>query len=251
MDINIIEENIKKIKNPIIFLFLLINIKEEISDFYISMILRIFLKYHNNIAFLYNIRKIFINEALPISNNIIKEFYQLIHKKLCYLGILKKFKEIYTNNSFWLLDINQQINFIENKYEHFKSIFDVSKGTTLYQDKLIPLLFETNNRQFILNETVQRLKILIELFGLKLFTILEIPIITINDLFESTNHNIYIYLNMIYKRFDELLSNILKTFENYYIICSKIDNLINPDIVIINQVDSEIDFDLNFDDLIK
>ena len=62
MNILQIDDDIKNIKNPIIFIFSLISYKSELGDNNLSIILRLFIKYHSNILLEYNIMTIFIDE---------------------------------------------------------------------------------------------------------------------------------------------------------------------------------------------
>jgi hypothetical protein len=248
MDTNNIKENIKNVKNPIIFLYLLLSHKNDIGDYYLSYILRLFMCYHTDIVLSYRIKKIFMDQDLPLTIDVINHFYFLVRQKFSYLSFIKQFYDIYKNKNFWSLNVKEQINFIENKYEHFKSVFDVSKGGTIYQSKLLPVLAENKiNRYFVLNDTVDRLKIIVDLLGFDICKVLEIPLIKVSDFYELNNNQIIGYLNMIYERYEELFSNTLKLFENYLITSDKIDNLLNP--VLINIFDTNIDIDLDYSDI--
>ena len=59
IDIKKISIEIETIKFPLIFLFKLITHKIYISDMNFSIILRLFLKYHTNIALEINLKKLF------------------------------------------------------------------------------------------------------------------------------------------------------------------------------------------------
>lgn len=249
MENNIIDikntcELIKKIKYPIIFLFHLTSHREGLGDNNFSIVLRLFLKFHTDVAFNYNLKKIFKNELsiFPISWNVLNDFYKLFNKKISLIFILKKWHSVYENKEFWELNILDQNEYLLNIRNRFLSVYDCSKGGIPFHNKIISLLKDPKaDRQQVLITIIERLVILLEMFGTKLFQSLEIPLITIDNFYELNNENIIKYLLIIWEKFTELLNQTIKLFDSYNLVCIHIENLLNPIILNINvsNIDSE------------
>jgi hypothetical protein len=246
MDIKQINLEISKIKNPIIFLFLLISDINKIHDNDLSIILRLYLKHHIDIAINYNLKKILINELVNHNNskNVLNNFYKLINKKVSLIFTIKKLYEIYNNKIFWKLQLNEQIDFLQKMKEHFLSVYDCSRGGIPYFIKLASILkTDRYNRNEILTDIKNRLIIILTIFTPKIFQTLEIPLININDFYELSNDELIKYLIIIYEKLLELLNQTIKLFDIYNIICTKLSNLLNPVTININlkSIDSEIE----------
>jgi hypothetical protein len=244
MDIEKANLDISNIKNPLVFIFdLLTNI--EISDFELSIILKLFLKHHSEIAFTYNLKEIFIEELIYYNNSwlVLTEFYKLIHEKISLLMILKKWYDIYNSKSLWKLSPYEQIQYLINKKEYFLSIYDCSHGGFPYHFKVIETLNDSKCcREEVLNNVKERLELILKLFGKKIFECVNIPLIKVSEFYNLTNEQIYIYLKIIYERMNELLNQTIYLFQSYNINFQKLDNLLNHIIVNINS-DTESDID--------
>jgi hypothetical protein len=239
---NIINNKIKNIKYPIIFIFSLIPYKSEIGDYNLSIVLRLFIKYHSNILLEYNIKKIFIDELdnNSISLNVLINFYKLIAKKLPLIFVLKKWHTIYNNNNFWILSLDNQIDYLFNIKSRFNSIYDCSRGGTPYHYKLAHIFKDNKyNKNEIMENIVDRLICILDIFDKNIFVSLNIPLITISDLYNLSNENILKYIISIYEKISELLNQTIKIFHSYNMICIKINNLINP-----TNIDSETEYDI-------
>jgi hypothetical protein len=246
LDLHKTEKEIKEIKYPLIFLFNLISHKNNFYDFDLSLVLRLFLKNHFEISMKYNLKKLLIDELddYPITQLIITDFYKLLSKKLISLLILKKWRKIYNNKIFWEKNISEQIFSLNNLRNYFFSIYDCSKGGIPLHCKLGGILDDNN---IIKNDIKERLKSLLKIFGINLFSSLSIPIISNTD-FESFNSKQIIgYLALIFDKFNELLNYTIKIFENYRIVCNQLDGLLNPKIIKINS--SNIDSETEMDDI--
>jgi hypothetical protein len=248
MDIKKTNLEISLIKNPIVFLFYLISWRNELTDENLSICLRLYLKHHLIVALEYNLKKIFRDELYEYKKswNVLKDFYKLIDKKLALIFILKKWHSVYLNEKFWKLSISQQTDYLQLIKERFFGIYDCSKGGIPYYVKLSYLLKSSNNNRIeLMEDGINRLKIILEIFGPDLFHLMYIPLISIEDYWELTNENLIKYFIIIFEKFSELLNQTIKLFDSYNLICIQINNLVNPISVKIKSefIDSETECD--------
>jgi hypothetical protein len=239
---------ISQIKNPLVFLFRLLSYINEIDDTNLSIILRIFLKYNPEIAINYNLKQIFIKEFKNkyLSLTVLNDFYKLIKKKITLIKILKKWYDVFENKKFWKLSLKDQIDFLHNTKIYFLSMFDCSKGGIPIHYKVGSILKNNKiDREFIINDLIDRLVKILNIFGSKLFQTLGIPLLTINEFNKLTDENIIKYLVIIFDKFNELLNQTIKLFDSYNLICLQLNNLFNPLIININSIniDSETEID--------
>jgi hypothetical protein len=244
IDIKKTNLEISLIKHPLTFLFMLISYNNEISDYHLSITLKIFLKYHSNIAINYNLKKIFIKELLnyPLSWNVLCSFYKFINKKINLIFILKKWYSCYSNPIFWKLQITEQIDYLQQIKENFMGIYDCSKGGVSYYIRLGNILQNTDtDRSYILDDAKERLTTILNIFGQKLFQALDIPLILVSDFYDLSNENLIKYFIVIFEKFLELLNHTIALFDSYNLICIQLNNLLNPIIININSklIDSE------------
>lgn len=244
VDIKKMSIEIETIKFPIIFLFKLITHKNHISDINFSIILRLFLKHHTNIALEINLKKLFQKELndYKLSWNILSEFYNIIHKKIELIFILKKWAIVYDNKKFWELSSIEMNDYLQNKKEQFLAIYDCSKGGIPFHHKILSILKDKNN----INPyeiIADRLKLILKLFGKKLFNYMDIPLISFSELEILSNQDIVAYLLIIFEKYNDLLNQTIKVFEQYTIVCCNLDNLINPKNINIITITNNNEFD--------
>jgi hypothetical protein len=248
IDIKKINLEICKLKYPTVFLFNIITWREELNDNNLSICLRLYLKHHSLVALNYNLKAIFINELSNFKKSwgVLKDFYKLMDKKLALILILKKWHSVYTNEQFWELKSSEQNDYLQQTKERFMGIYDCSRGGIPYYVKLGSMLKNSPiTRDEILEEGKLRLKIILEMFGPKLFQSMEIPLITISDYYKLSDENLIKYFLVIYEKFLELLNQTIKLFDSYNLTCIQINNLINPIILKINSklFDSETEIE--------
>lgn len=246
IDIKKTNLEISLLKNPRIFLFYLITWRNELDDEQLSICLRLYLKNHSIIALEHNLKKIFRDELCKYKKswNVLKDFYKLIDKKLALVFILKKWHSVYTNEIFWKLSISKQNDYLQLVKERFFGIYDCSKGGIPYHVKLVTLLKNSNNyRSELIDDSIFRLKNILEMFGTKLFQCMNIPLITVQNYLELSNENLIKYFVVIFEKFSELLNQTIKLFDSYNLICIQIYNLVNPIILKIKSacINSETD----------
>ena len=251
IDIDKLDINIKNIKYPIIFLFSLITYLDYIDDFTLSIILRLFLKHHTETCVTINIKNIFKKELkkYEISRLILNNFYVFTKKKCLLVFVLKKWHTVYENKLFWKKSTIEQIEHLQNIHQHFLSVYDCSLRGIPFHYKLIGQLNDPKfDKHYLLESVKERLIIILNIVGRKMFESLEIPLITIKDFNELSNENIIKYLETIFNKINEILGQTIKLFESFNHICLQIINLINPTIIIINNCNDIIEE--NIDDLV-
>ena len=116
------------IKYPYIFIFKLISYINEIDDYDLSIILRVYLKNNINLVLKLNIKDLLIDELIlydkKLSIQVLNNFYNLINIKYLLIIFLNKFYLFHKKNinknvillskKLWNLSINDQIEYIEN-----------------------------------------------------------------------------------------------------------------------------------------
>jgi hypothetical protein len=238
MNINEIDQKISLVTYPCIFLYLLLTYKSDINDYNFSIILKLYLKNHIDLALNINLFDILYDDIsdYPISLKVLENFYILIKKKYLLLCLIKKWHDIYDNNVFWNLNINDQIDYLIYLKNQFLSIFDCSKGGTPYHTKLINIFKSKKSRKDeIVENLIDRIILILKIFDYKIFQSLNIPLIKIYD-FYNLDYKFYInYITTIFQKINKLIIDTLLLFENYNIICNKLNNLLNPKNIKIND----------------
>lgn len=222
---------LEEIKYPLVFIFNLITNINLFTDYELSIIIRLFIKSHCCILLEVNFKSLFSTEVPKKSQTweILNLAYKLIKKKLSLVFVLKKFSNFYYEDKFWKMNINDQQDYLLNKKEKFLSVFDCSKGGTLFQYKLAQIFREKKyDKNEITNNIISRLLYLLDILGSNIFTALEIPLININDFIKLSDEDILNYLHLIYSKFIDLFNNIIKLFDSYNLYCIQIHNIINP-----------------------
>lgn len=244
IDIKKTNLEISIVKTPLVLLFNLITWRLELGDEILSICLRLFLKHHSVEALNYNLKNLFGNELVHFKKSlgVLKDFYKLMDKKLALILILKKWHSVYTNEKFWKMNVTEQNDYLQQIKDRFLGIYDCARGGVPYYVKLTTLLKNSNtHRGELLEEGKLRLKIILEMFGPKLFQSMDIPLISVDDYYKLTDENLVKYFIVIYEKFLELLNQTIKLFDSYNLICIQINNLVNPIKVKINSklIDSE------------
>lgn len=241
-------QDIVKIRNPSIFLFNLVAHIDNFDDYELSIILRIFMKCHSNYMLENNVKIIFANEVIKYSLTwcVLTDFYRIIGKKIPLIFVLKKWHSVYENSVFWSMTTLNQLDYLSNINERFLSIYDCSKGGTPFHYKLAQLFKDGNyDKQEIITNIIERLIYILEIFEKNIFISLGIPLITIKDFYELSDENILKYIILIYEKINELLSQTIKLFDSYNLVCIQLNNLINPSFIKIksSNIDSETEDD--------
>jgi len=248
IDWNLTENIIKEIKYPLAFIFKLSSIlKKNINynDYHISIIIRFFFKYHNDIIIKYPLFKIIdiIHDNYIISKKTLKDFYILIKKKYALLILIEEWKLGYNKKLFWTKNIEQQIQDLISLESMILANFDCFKGNIPLHYKLITNA--NNNNKFILNNLKIRLRNIYTILGYTFFLYYKILVID-SQTFDGYDFNEKInYSNYIFIGVKTIINNILNNFKVYFCICKKLNNLINPIPIQVkfDSVHSEIEFE--------
>lgn len=248
LNIKLIEEQIKILNYPIIFIFRLSNHLKKIDDYTLSLIIRLFLKHHYIICFKYDIQKILLNISRKYitTKSILKDFYKIVSKKNISLQVVKILKENYNNKRFWNMSIEKQIEFLTNKKEIFLAIYESTRSPIPFHKKLSHL---NNSKKITEYETLENIKdrllSLLKLFGVNLFRHYNIPIIHHTVFYELTGEEVLKYLDIIYNKFNKMLNITIDLFKEYLILCNDINVILNPTLIRINDINIDSDTDIN------
>jgi len=245
---DIIENEIKDIKDPINYLHNIITLLED--DDTLSIKLRFFFKYHYNYVSIIHFsiyQEILIEK--PVSSSIIKDYYSLIAKQFTINQMILKWKKKYTNSRFWKLNIKDQIYHLINVKNKFMAIFDGSKGSIYFHLK-INNLNNVVNESIHIDEMILRLEMVYKIFKYNFFIKTHTVLHSIYDFLDLKYNDKIIYLEYIFYRISKILINNIMYFQLAEANNIQFNNLLNPILPIeikIIDVYSEIDADdINF-----
>jgi hypothetical protein len=244
-----INENIQDIKFPIVFICKLISYKDLLDDYTTSIILRIFFKYHFTTVLETNLLLLFMNEYnnYEITTQTIIKLYSLIKQKKQTINTLEKWYNEYNNPEFWVLDINNQIEYLINKRTYFKAIFECSNGGFPFYLKLLPILENELYKEEIMVEIIKRLLLVVNIFNEKILTTVNIPLIKVSEFYEMPNIEIVNYLALVFNILSIVLNGTVELFMKFKIISEQLNELLNP--FLYNIEEKEIQSDTDLDDL--
>jgi len=241
-----LENYIINLEHPTIFLFNLL--KYNVDDKTVNYIIRIFLKYHYNYACENNIASIFIFEnEYEQTIKIFTDFYNLIKQKTVLLIVIHDWNKYYDDNEFWNLELTEQILYLEKKKHYFNSIFDCANGGLPFYYKLSQLL-NNEYRYEIIDNIVERLLLILNIFNRKVFNHLAIPLIMVSDFYNLPNKQIIKYLSTIYTKFTKVFNNMICILKEYCFISDVLKLLYSPiitdEIIIDKEIESAQDLEL-------
>ncbi len=247
MNLNLLEENIKNIKNPLLTLYIIFN--SNIIDYNKSIFLKLFIKYHIHLMLIYNFylfQELLIND--PTTYNLIIDIYNIINKQYNILSNLYKFKKIYPNKLFWMKNINDQINHLNILLHKFMTLFDGSKGLLFFHHKLKGLEKLTVGNSYHIEEMMSRLREVYLLFKHSFFTENNILLLSSHDFLNLKFDNMIKYTEYIFNKIHSTLSKYILFFKLYEINRQQLINLISINDIEINIDD--VNSDIETDDLI-
>jgi hypothetical protein len=219
MDFNEIENKIKILKYPLIFIRYLTNNLNYFTDHEISVVLRLIFKHHFDLCYslpLYQLEKYFQN--YEISKSVIIDFYSIMRQQYKLYAKIYKWYLIYDNKEFWQLNIENQINEIKNIKHKFSAIFDCSSGGVPLFVKASQLLKNDKSKDIIKDEIKNRLILSVKFFGIKFFNTVGIPLISCEEFDELSNDKIIKYVSLVYFQ-------IIHTLDQSYILFNTLNNL--------------------------
>ena len=246
IDWELFDKNLKEIKYPHFLIFRFFNIIHLIDDYYAAIILRFIMK--NNIDIFKNEPYYFISGNLPEeytdTSEILESFYLFFIERTNKLNLIKKWYNVYDNNTFWQKNVNDQINDLHNLRNEVKCIFDNYKSPSSFVDKMGPIikLNINNSKYLIFEEVIERLSRIVKLFGKKVFESLKIPMLSVNEFLDLEDENKIKYTFLVYSKILQLLQVVINTFEEFNMADLKLNNLLNPKFINIEEIEiDEID----------
>ena len=232
---------IKETRHPLTILYIVL-CNKNIPDHQKCIVVRLFFKYHINIALEYNLLMFYdILEDNPATYYLIKDVYNIINTQLGLKQLLLKFKSMYKNKFFWKQQIKDQIISLDKLYTIFLSIFDGSKSIFYFHTKLKTV---TEPNSYHINEIEYRLRKLYSLLKKDFFKENNILLLNNEEFYDLKFENMVKYTEYIFNKINSLLSKYIGYFELYENYRQKFENIITIsyalDIDIID-VDSDID----------
>jgi len=235
-----LDSDLQNIKNKHVLIFKFFNLLDFFDDKIAMIIIRYIIKYCYDIFISYPLYTLCIHipkNRYPETVNIILSFYEIIKEKYVLLEQLKKWYTIYKNKFFWNKYINEQIKYLINLKNLIMSLFDNSNGGVPFAMKILPILKSNINncRIMTINSAIERLRKLFTLMGVDFFKILKMKIVTVETFLTFSDEQIVQYINNIYMKTIAILSGTIDLFEKYNMINLKMDNLLNPSFVNIEE----------------
>jgi len=242
--------SIKNTKYPYVLIQKFFLSIETIEDKYASIILRYIIKNNfiifTNIPF-YVIIKDIPKDKYPETIDTLKMFYELIKQQMKLLEKIRKWFEAYKNKNFWNKELNEQLVDLYLMRDLIKANFDTSKGGVPFGFKMMGIIKNSNvnsaAKQITIESAAERLKNVLEIIGSEYFKKINLPIFCSLDFFELEPEEIIKYTNIVYFKTVETITMTIDLFENYNMICLKLDNLLNPFFVNIEE-DTILDDDI-------
>lgn len=240
-----IENNIQELNYPLSFIFKLFKNSNKFDDDDFSLILRYFLKYNYELAVKYKLLnlKIFLDLDKINSKRILKDFYDLIKKKVIICLILRKWKDGYNKNNFWNLHMDKQIEHLINLKGIFLANFDVTKSNHLVHYKIANIIKKNRNINNYYHSEIlmKRLRNIFLTFGKNFFKSYQILTLTNKQFLEFELNEKIKYCDYIFNKINKIIFKIINYFVIINSIQNQLDNILNPDPILFDseKIDSE------------
>lgn len=231
---NTIDEQIKKLKFPLTFIYNILKNQNKIEDYHLSLIIRFFLKNQTSLSIecpLFSILGV-LNDDFVITKRVINDFYSSILKKYIFINIILKFKLTYDDSNFWEKDLYSQKYTLENMLLIFKSHFDASLSGINGVTKFVSQLKCNNN--YINLHIKSRLNESINIFGVNFLIRNNIKLLTEQE-YDSLNINNKIkFIIYYFIKVDKYMRTIISLYDLLIIYDNKIKQIITPRPIYIN-----------------
>lgn len=240
LDYKKIDSDLQNIENKYVLIFKFFNLLDFFDDKIAMIIIRYIIKHCFDIFISYPFYTLCLyipKNRYPETINIILSFYEISKEKYSLLEQLKKWHIIYKNKFFWNKDIIEQIKYLINLKHLIMALFDNSNGGAPFALKILPILKSNINncRMMTINSAIERLRKLFNLMGSNFFTILKIKIVTVETFLTFSDEQVVQYIHNVYIKTIAILSGTIDLFEKYNMINLKMDNLLNPSFVNIEE----------------
>ena len=94
-----------------------------------------------------------------------------------------------------------------------------------------------NSKFLIFEEAIARLLQVAKLFGKKVFKSLKIPMLSVNEFLDLEDENKIKYTFLVYSKILELLQVVINLFEEFNMADLKLNNLLNPKFINIEEIE--------------
>ena len=244
-DWNIVDEKMRNLKYPLVFLINILKYQRKIDDYLLSILIRFYIKNNFELCFNLPIFLIFnhIDSRFEITKKVINDFYLSLSKKIYFLKSIIEFKksseglqwfdEIFENTIF------NQRNKIDEIFCFFKAHFDASKTGTEGVMRLISHLKSSfsiydYDKNPIIFEIKDRFHRLDSFFGRKIFEDKKIIIISEEEFDKISNEDKIKYILYFYLKTEKFFNKILYTYDVLIFEDNKLKQILNPKPIIVN-----------------
>lgn len=225
--------DLKNVKSKYLLIFKFFNLIKYLDDEITSKMLRIIINHSIDLFIEYPFYKLsnhIPTEEYPETLTVLVTFYELIKEKSQLILFLSKWYTAYQNKSYWNRDNKYQIEHLLNLQLQVKAIFDSVICNQSFGMKIIPIIkANINNSKYLVFENViERLIKLYKLLGQSFFKTANIPIITVDDFYNLNDGEKIIYVISTQSITLNMLEENIKIYENFNMVNLKLDNLLNP-----------------------
>jgi hypothetical protein len=240
--------DLKTIKNKHTLIFKFFNLMEFFDDDNASKILRIIINYCFDIFVnypFYKLSKFIPTKRYPETLTVLITFYELIKEKTQLILALSKWHMAYKNKIYWKKDNKCQIEILINLRMHIRAIFDCVVGDQSFGIKIIPIVKTNinNSKDLVFENAVERLIKLHKLLGPNFFKTAKIPTMIVQDFYNLKDDEKIKYIILIQSKTLHIIDQTIEIYEKFDMVNLKIDNLLNPFSVHIEN-DTFTDYDV-------
>lgn len=234
-------------KNPLLLFYL---ICDKYDDENLHKILSKYLYYYYNYLLNYNLLKIKSLENKKKSKKILIEFKNLYNSQIVILKSLKKIRTKFNKFNFWKKTLDNQIKYLEKLNDMFLSIFECSKSTINFYNKLTYIQTDNDIRYFS-NVIYNRLSDTYKLFGYHFFK--NNKILLINQIeFEDMSFKSKIkYTKYIFLKISLVINEYLYLFRLYKLNQNDIKNIIEPEYLDMEIEETNFDSEIDYNDILE
>ena len=227
---NGLEDSIKKTENPYLLLTYIFIHKSIMTDDNLSVLIRYMMKYHFNLFFKKDIRKlIYLLKDYNLSQNVINDFYRNLIKQKELIDKIKKFKYAYGRYFFWSKNNKDRINYLIYLKEKFNSYNDCCIGNIHFHKKLKLIDNDDKMSQEVNEKEIfNRLNLIYKLFGCKFFLTYDISLLSYFDFLNSNYDFKCNYVEYIFNKINKIIENLIDEFRLFVCIKEQMTQLINP-----------------------
>lgn len=224
-----IDNKIKKLKYPLCFFNNLIKYNDYFTDYDFSFLIRLLFKNHIDLFYKFNVKSLanVLISKKSFSKSIIKNYYIFYQKKLNSFKIIYKWNES-LNKKIKEKNLEDQLEYTKNLKKILHANYDISKSNVFIFDKVYPILIKEPDNHFIINNLIERLKNIFDLFGRKFFESYNLLIVTRDDYLNYNTKTKIKYSKYIFKKINKILNTIIFNYNNFIHYNLKLNNLINP-----------------------